>query len=535
MNRPEAPSPARSGEPASRHAWAFTAVSATAIVAALYENLHGLALVNVLADEKTYAHVGWRLVHWSSLRLDAQTMGNGNFEHPPFGKVVMGAAELIAGHESILAARYLAVSAGLLTALVAGLWIGRVRGCWAGLATAAAIALVPLSVSPQETRFSRDAMLDMVAMPLAVTAVSLAWGWVRTRGLRSWVLAAGAGVSAGLATASRETAFLCLVAPAVVAVCWSMGSWSLLGTRLLQAVVASATAVGVFVATYLPFGSPLARIRYLWDFQSRQSHVGHRVGLDGIVTDHPPWWADLWFASQGIGGVVSLLVVIGMVCAVGVMVLRRDRLVLWLVTALIGPFVFHSFVAGVTLPFYWALWAPLAITVAVVGFAEVWPRPVSGPSRWHRPARALRRVAVGAAVVTLSVPVGQQLSLVARLQPSALSRLAAERAAAGLQGVILTSGTYNAELYPYTGTATVVTSPPRDPATVDTVIVGQPRCRFSVSAEVRAFVAVNRARGSLLEVGVDRLDVVYLARAPQVDPTPAQVAAQPWVPPNRYC
>ena len=489
--------------------------------AALFQNLFRLSRAPLLFDEQLYAAMGWRYAQWNSLPLAGQSSRGNNFDHPPLAKLLFGVSESMLGQESITAARAVSVVCTLLAALILGLWLGRLVNRWVGLLAGGLLALIPMSVFPELTRFGRTAMLDPVAQLFMVCSVVLGWYWFRGSGRRSWLLALAAGVMAGLASASKESGFLGLVVPVMLGLVWAGPSLRSLLLRAGQVVAAGVAAGVAFYCCYLPFSDPIGRIRYLYDFQSEHSQRGHLVGLAGQVFIHPPWWANLWFAGQAVGPILTWTLPIAAVCAV---VIRRDRLVAWLVAALVGPFVFHSFVAGVALPFYWALWAPIPVALAALGVAEVGALALRATS-------GRQRVVVGfttaVAVVALLIPIVGQMREVQSLQPVSLSAVPQIRAQLGLKGTIITSGTYLPEISPFIPNTHISHKLPANLATVDTVLLGQPRCRTLIDPTIRAFVATNVRSGSLRLVRSDRLFRVYVASQPLHAPSRAEIDSEP--------
>jgi hypothetical protein len=156
--------------------------------------------------------------------------------------------------------------------------------------------------------------------------------------------------------------------------------------RLLQTLTAVLTACIVFAVTYLGLGHPVEAFRFMRRFQHLHSELGHSVEVAGRVTQHPPWWAFLWFVQHGIGVLVSVVCVAAALAAIA---LRRDRLVVWCVAALAGPLVFHMAIAPVVLGYYWVMWMPMFLALVALGVGEL-----LGNSRdWvHGGLRAAARV-----------------------------------------------------------------------------------------------------------------------------------------------
>ena len=509
---------------------AFLITSTIAAAAAVFQNFYRLSRAPIQVDEALYANVSWRYLHWDSLTAAQRSSALNNFEHPPLAKVLFGLAELVRGQPDIGAARAVSASCTVGAALILCFWLGAAVNRWVGLLAGATLALIPMSVAPQVTRFGRTAMLDPVAGFFMVGSLALGWYWFRHYGRRAWVLAIAAGISTGLASASKENGFLGLVAPIGVGLAWSLRPLTALLVRLLQSLGAVVAAAGTFLCCYLPFGDPAERIGYLYRFQSRHSRDGHLVGFDGQLSTHPPWWTNLWFAGHGIGPVLSWAIPLTMLAAV---VLRRDRLVSWLVAALVGPLAFHCWLAGVVLPFYWTLWLPAAVALSSLGCWELACR--GGRARcpgWTTPRRRLARggagLAAACALAAIAVPSIGQLDQVARLQRDGAVALPEIRARLGLHGAVLTTGFLRVEVSTFTGSAPVHVRLPEALQGIDTVLIGQPRCRTSFDTTIRAFVATNLRSGSLRLVRADRLARLYVAsgllRAPKADEIRAQPA-----------
>ena len=99
----------------------------------------------------------------------------------------------------------------------------------------------------------------------------------------------------------------------------------------------------------------------------------------------------------------------------------------------------------------------------------------------------------------------------------------------GLHGAVLTTGFVRIEVSTYTGSAPVYVRLPKDFQRIDTVLIGQPRCRTPSDPTIRAFVAANLHSGSLRLVRADRLARIYVANGPLRAPTADEIRAQPAV------
>jgi hypothetical protein len=504
---------------------------------ALIVNFYRLGPSLIMPDEGTYATAAWRYVQGTvspALRLNpsgttgplavgqsSSLINADNFQHPPLGKWLFGLAQLVAGHESVTADRTVAAMATLLTGVILVVWIGRVAGRWTGLLAGAFVVLLPEAVQGSGgLRFGRFGLLDPLAELFVVIYLLLMWEWFRSGRRRAWLFAAASGVAIGCATASKENGFLAAVVPILI---WLLTAWRrprILAGRLGQAALAVAAGGAIFVVTYLPFSTPFLRILYLIDFQRIHSNDGHLIGLAGRVTWHPPWWANLWFAGHGMGAAVTVIVVVfaALACA-----LRRDRLVGFCIAALIGPIVFHCFMAGVALSFYWTLWMPPLLVLSAVGVTEVLRRlqGVSVPT----PVQA------GAVTLALLIPLIACLSLTVRTTevksqgPEVLRGVMARH---GLHKAVLSSGVYLYEFLYYDPGLGAFLTPPTSLAAIRTVVIGAPQCRLEPdSRTTRSIVAVNLASGHLRKIYADSAMTVYQAIGQLATPSPAQIAAQP--------
>lgn len=202
--------------------------------------------------------------------------------------------------------------------------------------------------------------------------------------------------------------------------------------------------------------------------------------------------------------------------------LRRDRLVGFCLAALVGPVIFHCFIAGVALSFYWTLWIPPLLVLSALGVTE---------SVCRLQATSLPRAVQVAPVAVLLIPAVTCLSLTARtadvkpLGPEVLRPVLAHH---GLNGPVLSSGIYQYEYAYYDFGMGVYLTPPRSLASIHAVVIGAPQCRLEPdNRTTRSIVAVNLAAGRLRRIHVDSAMTVYQVTRPLISPTPAQIAAQP--------
>jgi 4-amino-4-deoxy-L-arabinose transferase-like glycosyltransferase len=499
----------------------------------LYQNLYHLGTPPILNDEPTYTVAAQRYLTGNILppvppsAPDALHFTHDNFEHPPLVKFLFGIAEwLDRDPTSMTAARAVSAAAAMLAALVIAVWIGRVAGRWTGLLAGGLLTVLPEAAGSSLGRFDRFAMLDTTASMFMVFSVVLAWLWAHRTGRAAWIFAAATGVAVGWASGSKENGFLGAVGPVLLMLGTSVAERDrrAILTRLGQTLAACALAVIAFLALYVPFSHPIARIRYLIAFQTSQSNAGHLVGFDGQVTAHPPWWTNLWFAGHAYGSVLTVFLVAAALCAV---VLRRDRLVAWCLTALAGPFVFHCFIAHVALSYYWVMWTPFFLTLSALGVAEVVrrvPLLAAGNARIATPLAILTGVAV------LAVPLTESFAesvTVADLKPTGVMVVPKLVRADRLTGDIVSAGIPAFEFDYYTPKTKVYYSAKTPVTGADLIVIGQPMCRELIDQSVRALVTVNLKAGSVKKIYTDSQIVVYEATGPLTMPSAAQIAAEP--------
>jgi 4-amino-4-deoxy-L-arabinose transferase-like glycosyltransferase len=509
---------------ATRHTWrpSSFAIVATAVLAlAVFQNFYRLSVAPLLPNEALYARMGWLYLHWASVPAAQREFKASNAEHPPLVKVLFGLSQLIVGHPSVTAARAVDACCVIATSTLLAWWLGRVVNKWAGLLSGALLALIPMPIFLDATRFGRTASLDTVAQLFMVASLVLGWHWVRASTRRGWAFAAGTGICVGLAAASRENAFLGILGPLLLAFFWARTSWSRLASWLGQLLLVLGTAVAVLVACYLPFGDVLPRIHYLLAFQTGHSFRGHLVGVAGRMDIHPPWWANFWFAGHSLGPSLSFALLT--TAAIGAL-LRRDAVIAWLVTSMIGPIVFHCFYAGVSLPHYWTLWTPAVIALSATGIFSIGRWLHSGFPLWRR---AVAGIAVTAIALAIVPAILAETDRVANLKSEGARAVASLRAARGLHGAIVTAGTYPDEVNPLLPGATILTALPANPAGVDTILLAKPRCGRLISRQLRAFIQVNVATGAVQLIHTDRLMRVYVITGPVTLPSPEQIRSFP--------
>ncbi|MBR7832540.1 phospholipid carrier-dependent glycosyltransferase [Actinospica durhamensis] len=500
---------------------------------AVFQNFYHIGVAPILNDEPTYTVAARRYLSGQILApLPVTPQANGvmqfnddNFEHPPLTKYLFGMAEWFdSSSTGVTAARAVSAAAALLGAVAIAIWIGRHAGRWTGLVAGGLLTLLPEAAGGSIGRFDRFAMLDTTAGMFMVLSVVLAWIWSRRTGRAGWVAAGLTGLAIGCASASKENGFLGVIGPVLLVLGAPLVGRDVRAflVRCGQTVAAAVIALATFLACYLPFSHPIARLHYLVAFQTNQSAGGHLIGFDGRVTAHPPWWTNLWFAGHAYGSILTVFLVVAALCAV---VLRRDGLVAWCVAALAVPILFHCFIAHVALGYYYVMWTPFFLALAALGVGEV-ARRVVGLSRGG--VRVLVAAVVGIAV--LAVPVGESVAEtvnVADLKPTGVMVVPELMRADGLSAAVVTAGLPAWEWHYYMPTTTVYYSAKTPVPDAAIIVVGQPICRVLIDQSVRALVAVNLESGAVKEIYSDSLIVAYAVTGKLTVPTPAQINAEP--------
>lgn len=378
----------------------------------------------VYADESTYIEAAWQYVHGTATL---------NLEHPPTAKYLYGLAQLVLGG-GLLAPRLVATGAAFLTGAVLFAWLRRPVGYWGALTAAGLWWLTPRGDKPTwadvasgaAARIDRIALLEPVMVFFAVLALALTWRWAVVPGraargtagppsgfvaaFAGWPWIAAAGAVFALSVTSKVSTAVLVVAIAAVPVLFRQW-WRL----LVGGVVAGLAFVVVFVAVYLPVGGAAA-LEYMIRFQTKHDVGGHTVEFFGKTYQHSPWWANFVYFQQGTGWVMTVLVVVGVLCA---LLIRPDRLVAVLAIALAALVVFYC-TAGVALPHYYDAWMPFALALTAIGLVRLF--------RSRPPVTAVLAAALVAAAL---VPATQLAVAVEQARPAGLAALGQALAAHG--------------------------------------------------------------------------------------------------------
>src|SRR5829696_1930717 len=298
-------------------------------------------------DEPIYRDAGLAYVRDGDFSL--------NREHPFLAKYILGATQIVFGSSESEVVRLPAATAALSTGLILFAFARRVAGYWTGV-----MALALWTISPLTLELGRTATLDVFVVFFSSLALYLGWRWAESR---NWKFAVLAGVAIGLATASKPLGILFL--PAILFV-------GLLKIGLSRCFVFQSTLIGlaaatVALATYAPLGSEaLSAIQYMFEFQGKHNANGHPTDIDGVIYTFPPWWAHLYFQWDVYGTLASTSLGI----AVAIAFLRHRPLELYLLAAVLVPFLFLSFYMQFKLAgHFYAYQPPLILLVALAAGA----------------------------------------------------------------------------------------------------------------------------------------------------------------------
>jgi hypothetical protein len=216
-----------------------------------------------------------------------------------------------------------------------------------------------------------------------------------------------AGVAIGLATASKAVGILFL--PAILFV-------GLLKIGLSRCFVFQSTLIGlaaatVALATYAPLGSEaLSAIQYMFEYQGEHNANGHTVEIAGVMYTFPPWWAHLYFQWDKVYGTLAS---ISLGIAVAIAFLRHRPLELYLLAAVLIPFLFLSFYMQFKLGGHFYAYQPPLILLVALAAGKL--------ASWQGIKGGILTLMILAPFVYLGVEAVQQPS---RIQPSNYAKLA---------------------------------------------------------------------------------------------------------------
>jgi 4-amino-4-deoxy-L-arabinose transferase-like glycosyltransferase len=282
-----------------------------------------------------------------------------NLEHPFLVKYILGATQILFDSSEAGVVRLPLATAVLTTGIILFAFAKRVAGYWTGI-----LASALWFCSPVILNYGRNVYLDVFVACFSILALYLGWRWAESR---SWRFAAFAGIALGLATASKSVGILFLPAVLLVGLLKIADSRLLLFQSLLIWVVTATTAL----ATYIPLGlrAPSV-IQHMFEAQRQHNAVGHSpipIEVAGIITNFPPWWAHLWWQWE----MYDTLPTISLAVAVAIALLRHRPLDLYLLTAILVPFLFLSFAISFKLPFYLFIWQPPLILLLALAAGKL--------------------------------------------------------------------------------------------------------------------------------------------------------------------
>jgi 4-amino-4-deoxy-L-arabinose transferase-like glycosyltransferase len=347
-------------------------------------------------DEDAYAQAGWVLVHDG---VDP------NLGHPPFAKLLFGAAQVVLGR-NLLAVRTVSAIGFLVAMAVLFAFGRRIAGWWTGIAAAGLFVVLPRSMvvggwSVADLRIDRYALLESVAGTLVLVGLWLGWCWITQSG---WRWAAGAGAAIGLAGASKLNAGAVLVPVVLVGLAYVWGRRGL-------AVETAALVGSALVAFLLPFAvfgrRMFDQVDQTLRFPAERAKGGHLLVLGSDVYVRSPWWAHLKYQLDADGPVLVAALVVGLACVL----LSRRRLAVVYLLAATASLVIAAMSSPVALPHYRAIWTAPVVLLVAIGLVE----PIE---RWAR--REERRIEPLPVVAALALAVLVGFGAVTSVQLAAL-------------------------------------------------------------------------------------------------------------------
>jgi 4-amino-4-deoxy-L-arabinose transferase-like glycosyltransferase len=319
-----------------------------------------------------------------------------NLEHPLLAKQLLGRSMAVLGTGQ-WGVRLLPALLGLTTGILLVLLGTRLGGFPVGVAAAAIWWLLPQAPPGLVGRLDRYGLLEPPALCLDVAALLAAWWWSTSGRTPAAVLA---GIAVGLTASAKLAGVLTL--PAVLIPAWWISRP--LRVRAAQAAAALAAAVIGFLAPYLASGPGWTHALHDAVFY-QESHAvrGHAQLVAGVLYQHPPWWANLWWQQQYLRtiGVVGLWVA---TLSLALAWRAHRRAVVFVAAALLVPVLVIS-LSPLKLPHYHLAWAAPQALAAGFGLVAAWRRG----GAW--------RLGAVAVVVALAVPATDTVRATATLQP----------------------------------------------------------------------------------------------------------------------
>ena len=310
-------------------------------------------------DEFLYGRDGWLAIHARQPAPD----------HPLLGKYLIGIGELVLGR-NVIGVRIVPVLSSLVAiGLVFG-FVRRLAGWWTGVLAAALWAGLPrgLVVAGEVTgvvRLDRYGLLDTMANAVGIGALYAIWHWSERP---SWRRAAVAGVVFGATVAIKLNWVVLGLGAVVLAVLVVRPALVAVGHLVLMA----ATALALFAATYLPFGTQGPHmVHTMIEVQRRHADLGHVSVASGSVWYREPWWTNLsyWSSSQGVLVILALLGGAAAACW------HRQRAAVVYLFAIVLAMAGALMASPVALAHYWVAWLGPLLVLAALGTAELVRRP----------------------------------------------------------------------------------------------------------------------------------------------------------------
>lgn len=455
MTRPaaaSAPAPPRNGVPA------LVAVGVLGLFSAFWR----LGRSDWKLDEDAYAQAGWMLVHDG---VDP------NLGHPPFAKLLFGAAQVLFGR-NLVAVRTVSAIGFLVTMAVLFAFGRRAAGWWTGVVAAGLFAVLPRSMvvggwSVADLRIDRYGLLEAVAGTLVIVGLWSGWRWI---GAGGWRWALGTGAAIGLAGASKLNALVVLVPVVAVGLAYVWGRARLAA----ETAVLVGSAVVAFLLPFAVFGRrAFDQIDQTLRFPAERAKGGHLLVLGSDVYVRSPWWAHLKYQLDADGPLLVAALLVGLAC---VLLSRRRLVVVYLLAATLS-LVVTAMASPVALPHYRAIWtAPLLLLVAI-GLTE----------QVERLARRGWRLEPVPALATAALVVLAVTGLVATLQLATLGdgdyrQMAAEARADGVapERILI----YSEAVAPYFPGAVDALAPFDDGQTPAQMVVLDPSLSDAVTPDV---------------------------------------------------
>lgn len=424
----------------------------------IYQSFWNLGARDINGDEQTYVQAGWQYVH-GRFAL--------NQEHPPTAKYLFGLAQLVVG-QGVVGPR--AVVAGLIVlgGAVIFWWLRREVGWWGALLATGLWMLGPRGVPDSDgLRIDRSATIDPVMVVFALAAFATGWRWIRTE---RWYWAAASGVLMAASVTSKVSTLVLL--PAFLILPMLFRRWR---TMLWGGLVWTGAFAVTAIAVYAPLG--FHAVHYMLSFQSQHNQEGHLTSVAGTTYTHAPWWANLWFMVQGMGLPFVIVLAVGVVAA---LVIRPDRLTVWLAVSLALILGFYLGYADVALAYYYDAWTGLVSVLAGVGYARL---------ATMRPRLVGLPVVAAAVVVALFASAGVAAT-VWRARPTGIARVPALlRREAPPGGVPLVAGLSPSVYAPYLGSRATMS----DAQGPYSAIIDGTDPRFPLTPKERAVLSADRA------------------------------------------